>query len=90
MQSKGFSRVFSNTTVEKHVHKYSLFGSPTNLFGRPTNTIGHIVLYCNKFIILFTQILHEKETNTKIKKMFLILQCSALNRTAVPAPSLLS
>ena len=33
-------------------------------------TVGYVVLYCNRFIILFTQIIHKK----KKKKTFLILQ----------------
>ena len=42
-----------------------------------------MVLYCNRFIILFTQIIHKKQTNTKIKKTFLILQYSTLKGTVI-------
>ena len=28
----------------------------------PTNTIGYIALYCNRFIILFTQVILKKQT----------------------------
>ena len=31
----------------------------------PTNTISYIVLYSNSCIILFTQIIHKKQTHTK-------------------------
>ena len=41
----------------------------------PTNTIGYIVLHCNSFIMLFTQVIHKKQIQ-KIKKTFLLLQCS--------------
>ena len=27
--------------------------------------MGYIVLYCNRFIILFTQIIHKKQTKNK-------------------------
>ena len=39
-------------------------------------TVGYI-LYCNRFIILFTQIIHKKQTQ-KMKETFLILQYSTL------------
>ena len=50
----------------------------------PTNTIDYIVLYCNRFIILFTQItsIYKKQTYTK-NKIFLISQHSTLKRTVV-------
>ena len=41
-----------------------------------------MVLYCNRFIILFTQIIHKKQMQ-KIKKTFLILQYSTLKSTVV-------
>ena len=41
-----------------------------------------IVLYCNRFIILFTQIALKKQTQ-KIKKTLLILQYSTLKSTVV-------
>ena len=40
------------------------------------------MLYCNRFRILFTQIIHKKQTQ-KIKKTFLLLQYSPLKRTVV-------
>ena len=39
-------------------------------------------MYCNRFIILFTQIIHKKQTQ-KIEKTFLILQYSTLKSTVV-------
>ena len=42
-----------------HLFKSNLFTSPTKS-RYPVNTIGCIVLYCNRFIILFTQIVHKK------------------------------
>ena len=30
--------------------------------------ISYIVSYCNRFVILFTQIRHEKQANTKSKE----------------------
>ena len=51
----------------------------------PTNTISYIVLYYNRFIILFTQTIHEK-TNKKLKKT-LPLQYSTLKRAVLPATS---
>ena len=44
-------------------------------------TISCIVLYCNRFIILFIQIIHKKQT--KVRKTFLILQYLALKSTVV-------
>ena len=43
--------------------------------------VSYVVLYCNRFIILLTQIIPEK-TNTK-DITFLILQYSSLKSTAV-------
>ena len=45
-------------------------------------TVGYIVPYCNRFIMLFTQIIHQKQTNTK-NKTSLILQYSTLKSTVV-------
>ena len=42
--------------------KSNLFLSPTKLFRYPTNTSSYIVLYCNRFIILFKQYIHKKQT----------------------------
>ena len=39
-------------------------------------------MYCNRFIILFTQIIHKNQTSTK-NKTFLILQYSTLKSTVV-------
>ena len=33
----------------------------------PTNRISYIVLYCNRFVIVFTQIIHDRQTE-KMKK----------------------
>ena len=40
----------------------------------PTNTIGYIVLFCNRLIILFTQIIHRQQINAQ-KCFDLIVQC---------------
>ena len=53
----------------------------------PTTTASYIVLYCNRFTILFTQIIH-KQTITK-EQTLLILQYSTLKSTVVPDTSLL-
>ena len=63
---------------QEHIHKPNLFISPTKL----AYTISYIFLYCNRFIILFTQITHKKQTQ-KIKETFLILQFSTLKSTVV-------
>ena len=36
----------------------------------PTNTIGYIVLCYNRFIILFTQIIHKKQTQKNKENIF--------------------
>ena len=46
------------------------------------NTVSCIVLYYNRFIILFTQIMHKKPTNTQNKNI-LILQYTTLKSTIV-------
>ena len=43
------------------------------------NIISYIVLYCNRFIILFTQIIYKNKQ--KRKKTFSFLQCSTLKST---------
>ena len=58
---------------QEHVHKSNLFINPTKLT-YPTNMFGYTVLYCNRFTILFTQIIHKKQT----RKTFLICQYSTL------------
>ena len=55
--------------------------SPTKLAYVPTNTVDYIVLYCNRFVILFTQII-QKKTSTQ-NKTCLILQYSSLESTIV-------
>ena len=59
----------------------------SNLFANPklpevSNSVGHVALYCDKFIILFTETIHKKQT-WKIKKIFWILQYSALKSAVV-------
>ena len=44
--------------------------------------IGYTVLYGNRLIILFTQIIHKKQTQ-KIKKTFYILKKSTVKSTVV-------
>ena len=46
------------------------------------------IQYCNRIIILSTQIIHKKQKNTK-NKTFFILQYSTLKSIAVPKTSLL-
>ena len=48
--------------------------------GFPTNTISYLVLYCNRSIILLTQIIHKNQTNTKNKHFS---SYSTLKSTAV-------
>ena len=50
-----------------------MFIRPTKLVYVTTNKTGYMILYCDRFIILFTQIIH---TNKKLKKIFfnLIIQ----------------
>ena len=44
--------------------KPSLFISPTKLAYVTTNKTGYIILYCDRFIILFTQIIHSEVTQS--------------------------
>ena len=57
---------------QEHIHKFSLL-IKSELAKVPNDKISYIVLYCNRFIILFIQIMHKKT-----KKTFLILQYSTL------------
>ena len=37
--------------------------SPTRVtLGHQINIVGYIILYCNSFVMLFTQIIHKKQT----------------------------
>ena len=54
--------------------------------GYRANTISYVVLHCNRFIILFTQIIHKRQTH---KNPFLIIWYGTLKSTVVPATSLL-
>ena len=47
---------------KEHICESSLFINPTKLAWLPANTICYIVLYCNRFVTLFTQIIHEKQS----------------------------
>lgn len=47
----------------------------------PTNTVVQIVLCCEVFITLFTQMIHNK--HTKMKRAFLISRFSTWRSTAV-------
>ena len=53
-----------------------MFISPTKLVQQryPTNTIGYTVLYCNKFITLFTQIIHKNKQTEKLNIFNLTVQ----------------
>ena len=53
-----------------------MFISPTKLANKyPTNTTGYIVLYCNRFVILFTQIIYfKKHTKNKENNFNLTVQ----------------
>ena len=59
--------------------KFNSFVSPTR---SPTKTISYLAQYCNRFILLFTQMIHQKQT-PKIKDTCLILQYSTLKSTVV-------
>ena len=41
----------------------------------PTNTTGSIVLYCNRFIVLFTQVIVKRQTQLFKKVFNLTVQC---------------
>ena len=41
----------------------------------PTNTTGSIVLYCNRFIVLFTQVILKRQTQLFKKVFNLTVQC---------------
>ena len=57
----------------------------------PTNTISYIVLYCNGFIIFFTQIMHKKKNKQKVKKNFFNLTIQYLEKYSwQPTPVFLS
>ena len=51
----------------------------------PTNTVGYTVLYCNRFIIIFTQVVYKKQTNTKNKhfQFYRIFKSTVQLHTAV-------
>ena len=42
-----------------------------------------MVLYCNRFVVLFTQIIHKKQTNTKDKENIFNLTVQYLKSTVV-------
>ena len=44
-----------------------------------------MVLYCNRFIILFTQIIHKKPTNTKNKDNIFNLTVQYLEKYSITA-----
>ena len=58
--NKSFSK--TNTVGPLHTNQFcseSAFCQSSEVsLGIPTNTISCIVLYCNRFIILFTQVVH--------------------------------
>lgn len=55
------------------VYESSLVISPTKLASIPTNIIGYMVLYYNRFILFFMQIIHTDKQTQKIKKLLLNL-----------------
>ena len=64
---------------QEHIHKFSLL-IKSELAKVPNDKISYIVLYCNRFIILFIQITHKKHKN---KENILILQYSTSKSTVV-------
>ena len=74
----GKSPTYKGALFPEHVHKSIRVGLGTQLAA----TISYIVLYCDRFIILFIQIVHRKETNT-IKKTLKNVQYRALKSTVV-------
>ena len=78
--------VLPNPGIEPRPPALQVDSLPTEPQGKPIVIISYIIWYSNRFIILFTQIMHKK-TNTKSKKTFLILECSTLIITIVPAIS---
>ena len=67
------SPLHTNEFYSKLVRKSSLFIKLNKVSLGTLLTVGYVVLYCNRFIILFTQIIHKK------KKTFLILQYNVKN-----------
>ena len=55
---------------------------PTKLAYVTTNKTGYMILYCDRFIILFTQI-NTLKKHKKIRKTFLTLQYRTLKSTIV-------
>ena len=53
------SPLYTSSIPRVHSFKSNSFTSPTKS-RYPVNTIGCIVLYCNRLIILYTQIVHKK------------------------------
>ena len=53
----------------EHICKFSLSVTPTKLPKYPTDTTSYIVLYCNRFIIIFTQIIDK--TNLKNRTLLI-------------------
>ena len=75
------SPIYKWVPFQEHIHKSSLFISPTKLAKVPTKTISYTVLYCNSFIILFTQVIINKK-HKRLRK-HLILWYSTLKSTVV-------
>ena len=75
-------RDFHFPLLMSEFHSKSAFVSPICLKVQqrqpryPTDTIGYIVLYCNGFIIIFTQRIHIKQT----QNFFLILTVQHLEK----------
>ena len=63
------SPTYKQVPFWEHVHKSNLFISQTNQPKYPVNTVSYIVLYCNRFIILFIPIMH-KNKHKKWRKHF--------------------
>ena len=63
------SLTYKQVPFREHVHKSNLFISQTNQPKYPVNTVSYIVLYCNRYIILFIPIMH-KNKHKKWRKHF--------------------
>lgn len=57
------SPTYEQVPLQQHACKSNLYVKSNRVSPRyPPNTIGYIILYYNRFIILFTQMMHNKQT----------------------------
>ena len=84
LEVSGYKKYSKSPTYQQvlfweRICKSNLFVK-SNKVRYPTNTISYILLYCNRFIILFTQIIHKKQTNAKNKENILNLTAQYLEK----------